>query len=321
MLETLIAVVDCDGDAIRASQILGINQPSMSKRLAVLQHANPQARRPWLERRGKTWYLTEEGQRNLTAVRQIVRLARTLQTDLDERFSLAPDVSLACGQLAVLTFVRKALLAFRRQCPDAKLRVSTARGRERILGVANGELDLAVVTYYDEEIYRIANRPLIVEPLFKDPWVLVCGTEAPERVRKAFGSLPDRDVPLEQLVGLPLILPEPEAGLRQEIDQVFVEARLQDRLDSVMEIGAWPALLSYVRDGFGIGLIGASALEERSKGLLPPKRVATEPSDVPLVQLICRHSAGSSEVKDLTPLGEKLWDLIRQAAQTQKFPA
>lgn len=320
MLETLIAVIDCEGDAIRAAEILGINQPSMSKRLAVLQHSNPQARRPWLERRGKTWFLTEEGKRNLPAVRQIVRLARTLQTDIDERIALAPDVSLACGQLAVLTFVRKALLTFRKQRPDARLRVSTAAGRERILGVATGELDLAVVTYPADEIYRIANRPLVVEPLFRDPWVLVCGKKAPESVHAAFAKLPDADVRFEQLAGLPLILPEAEAGLRQEIDRVLIEARLQDRFDSVMEIGAWPALLSYVRDGFGIGLIGASALEERSEGLLPPKRIATSPADIPQVQLICRHSAGKSDVKDLTPLGEKLWNLIQQAAGAQKFP-
>ena len=317
MLETLIAVVDCEGDAIRAAEILGINQPSMSKRLAVLQHSNPQARRPWLERRGKTWFLTEEGKRNVAAVRQIVRLARTLQTDLDERFALAPDVSLACGQLALLTFVRQALLEFRGQNPDARLRVSTPRGRERILGVANGELDLAVVAYRDDEVYRVANRPLIIEPLFEDPWILVCGLRAPDAIRQAFEELPDSGVRLERLAGLPLILPEPDAGLRREIDQALLETGLHDQLNSVMEIGAWPALLSYVRDGFGIGLIGASALAERADGLLPPKSVATRPSDVPLVQLICRHTAGDSEAKDLSPSGIQLWELIRKAVRAQ----
>ena len=45
LLQTFIAVVGHDGDAVAAANALGINQPSMSKRLAQLQHAGRVLRR------------------------------------------------------------------------------------------------------------------------------------------------------------------------------------------------------------------------------------------------------------------------------------
>src|SRR5512144_17867 len=72
LLQTFVAVVDHDGGAVAAATALGINQPSMSKRLAQLQHAGRVLRRPWVERRGKTWVLTEEGRRVLPSAEDLV---------------------------------------------------------------------------------------------------------------------------------------------------------------------------------------------------------------------------------------------------------
>ena len=72
LMTTFVTVVRTEGDATRAAELLNINQPSMSKRLAFLQHAGRILRRPWLERVGKTWRLTEEGRRVLPAVEELV---------------------------------------------------------------------------------------------------------------------------------------------------------------------------------------------------------------------------------------------------------
>src|SRR4051794_34311542 len=72
LMTTFVTVVKSDGDATRAAELLNINQPSMSKRLAFLQHAGRILRRPWLERVGKSWHLTEEGRRGPPAVEELV---------------------------------------------------------------------------------------------------------------------------------------------------------------------------------------------------------------------------------------------------------
>ena len=60
ILETLVVLICAGGDASAAMKGLGINQPSMSKRLKYLQHAGPLLDRPWLVRQ-EAWALTDEG--------------------------------------------------------------------------------------------------------------------------------------------------------------------------------------------------------------------------------------------------------------------
>lgn len=59
LLRTYLLLVRSDGDAARTAQQLGINQPSMSKRLRYFQHAGPLLERPWLDRDGKSWTMTD----------------------------------------------------------------------------------------------------------------------------------------------------------------------------------------------------------------------------------------------------------------------
>src|SRR5438045_508700 len=73
LLETFLTLLRNDGDAIQTAKDLGVNQPSMSKRLGYLQHAGRVLQRPWLVRIGKHWQLTDEGRKVRSAVEDIVR--------------------------------------------------------------------------------------------------------------------------------------------------------------------------------------------------------------------------------------------------------
>jgi len=53
----------------------------------------------------------------------------------------------------------------------------------------------------------------------------------------------------------PLILPEPDAGIRKGLDEVVRSSSLLNKLDIVPEIGGWSTILAYVRDGFGVGVV------------------------------------------------------------------
>ncbi|TWT63741.1 substrate-binding domain-containing protein [Rubinisphaera italica] len=303
MMETLVILFECEGDASMAADMLEINQPSMSKRLGILQHSNPLARYPWLEKQGKLWVLTHEGERNLPAIRDIVRTARNLQEDLDERVERAPDISIACGQLAVQTFVRHALLKFRKRNPELRIRVSTPRGEERILGVATGHYDVAIVTHDEADILNIAKRPLHVENLFEDPWVATCSNKAPKEIRQKFESLPGK-ITFADLVGFPLLLPEPDAGMRKKFDRAVIAAGLQDKLSVRMELGGWNTLLEFVKDGWGIGIVSRqSSLNQK----LMTKELQAEKDWQPAaVRLITRpiddDQTESTSLQELTEL-------------------
>ena len=311
LLETLVVLVRAGGEASAAMKELGINQPSLSKRLKYLQHAGPLLDRPWLVRKGKTWELTDEGRRVWPAVAELVDRYDNLETFLDGDRSVGSSVQFACGQLMALGMVREALRLFQREYPQTRLRISTLRGRARIEGVSNGSLDLAIVSHDEPSIAEIARRPLHVEPLVSHGLALVCAQDSPWI--RAVRALPRDAVPARALTEFPLILPEPDAGIRKAIDQGLHREGLQNRLNIVLELGGWATIMAYVRDGFGVGVVSEGAVNE-TKGLTIR---LLDPEAFPRIEakLICRRLAGSVDGLDLSKPGAAWREVLQRVAR------
>jgi DNA-binding transcriptional LysR family regulator len=296
-----------EGDATRAAEILDINQPSMSKRLAFLQHAGRIIRRPWLERVGKHWQLTEEGRRVLPAVEELVHRYRLLTEAIEEA---RPAVVFGCGPGGAAGFVRQAVQSFRAAHPDATFRVSSRPAKARVEGVGNGSLDMATVRLPQQDILELAHRPLFIEDLYDDPLVLVA---APSSVDiDEFSVLAEKGLSPKSIVRFPLVLPEPDSGLRRDFDRRCRDAGVLDRLKVVVEVGAPPIALDYVRDGIGIGVVPRSATFEQM-GLvikpLPPKL-----APINTIRVICRKRAGTDDL-DLSEGATDFLQALRKAAR------
>lgn len=302
LLQTFVAVVQADGDAAEAARSLNVNQPSMSKRLAQLQHAGRILKRPWLTRVGKRWVLTPEGQRLLPAVRDLIRRYEQVSGFAAGPAGL-PDVNFACGREMASDFVLSAVRRFRARWPSARLRIAASRGAARIAGVANGELDLACVTHEPAEIREIARRELAIDELRDDPLVLAAPQTWAEPVPawwSAFLALPTKGGAASSLAGLPLLLPEPDAGLRRALDARLEAEGVASEMEIVLEVGGWSTLLAYAREGLGVALLPAS-IAAREDALA----VRALPSELAIpnrVRLITRWQKGSDGERDLTEL-------------------
>jgi DNA-binding transcriptional LysR family regulator len=314
LLETFVTLIEREGDASKAASSLEINQPSMSKRLAQLQNAGASIRSPWLERRGRRWELTEEGRRVLPAVQAVVHRYRALGDFAGGESLSGSEVTFACGQQAVTTFVLDALLRFRRERPDVRFRISTMRGKARIEGVANGHLDLATVTFSEREIRTIARRSLHVERLRDEPFVLVAGKSAKGEWREAFEALPDGPISAESLCRFPLILPEPNAGVREFLDRGLEAAGVADRLQVIMEIGGWSTIRALVRAGIGVGIVSQADSGDQ-KGLLPTR--VLDPKQIRPIQLhlICRKHVQAGDKLDLSDDAERFREHLVSAGR------
>jgi DNA-binding transcriptional LysR family regulator len=296
LLQTFVSLVRQEGEASATMEELGLNQPTLSKRLKYLQHAGPLLKRPWLVRDGKTWHLTDEGRRVWPAVSELVNRYENLQAFLGGGEPGPTLVRFACGQQMAAGLVREALRAFREQHAGAGIRISTLRGSARIEGVSNGTLDLATVTHDTPTIHEIARRPLHVEPLATYPLALVCAAGCPWE--RSLRTLPRNAAPIEALANFPLILPEPDAGLRKGLDAVLRRQGLLEKLDLALEIGGWPTILAYVRDGFGVGVVSEGALDDTAG--LTVRRLDPEVVGPIEARLICRRLPGSREELDLS---------------------
>jgi DNA-binding transcriptional LysR family regulator len=311
LMITFVTIVRTEGDATYASEILKINQPSMSKRLAFLQHAGRILRKPWIERIGKTWHLTEEGRRVLPAVEELVHRYRLLTESLEED---RPAVVFGTGSGTAINLAREAMKAFREKNPDLFVRITARSAKARIEGVSNGSLDLACVRLAEQDILDIAHRPLHVEELYDETMVLAAIEGVPGL--EEFYSVTDKTIPPKSLTKFPLILPEPDSGLRRDFDRRCRDASVLDRLRIAVEAGPWTSLLQYVKDGFGVGLLPRSAIGN-AEGLvvkaLPPKLA---PPNV--IRVIARRQAGSENL-DLNPTtGYAFLECLRSVAKSQQ---
>jgi DNA-binding transcriptional LysR family regulator len=305
-MSTFVTVVRTDGDATKAAEALNINQPSMSKRLAFLQHAGRILRRPWLERVGKSWHLTEEGRRVLPAIEELVHRYRLLTEAIEEE---RPAIVFGTGAAGAASYVRRALMAFRQQHPGATFRVSARPATARVEGVANGSLDLACVRLAPTEIQERARRPLFIEDLYEDPLVLVAvpGVDGFDE----FESLNEKMLTPKSLTRFPLVLPEPDAGLRREFDRRCRDAGVADRLRVAIEVGPALTAMGYVREAVGVGVLPRSAVNGHKDLVvkaLPPKLSPTN-----TVRVICRKRAGSDDL-DLSDRGADFLQALREAA-------
>jgi DNA-binding transcriptional LysR family regulator len=311
LLRTFVTVAQCGGDAAQATRLLGVNQPSMSKRLGYLQHAGRVLEFPWLVREGKTWKLTREGERVLPTVEDLLRRYEQLSQFAAGPRLAGPTLAFGCGQQSAATFVHKAVLRWRSQHGDVRLRITTLRGRARIERVANGLLDLATVTHDEAAIHHIARRPLHVETLISERLALVCTVDSPwasqvEKLRKT-------KVAAEELLPFPLVLPDAESGIRKIVDRVLGRKGLLPQLNVTLEVGGWSTMLAYVREGIGVGLVSESALQDL-EGLLV-RLLDAGPFPPIATRLICRRVAGTGEQLDLSPEGLAFRQALLEAAR------
>jgi DNA-binding transcriptional LysR family regulator len=311
LLRTFLLLVRNGGDAARTTQQLKINQPSMSKRLKYLQHAGRVLRQPWLCLEGKTWKLTGEGKRVLPAVEEIIDRYEQLRHFQEGLQGARSDLRFACGPEEAAGLVHDAFHRFRGQDPEARVRISTLPGRARIEGVANGSLDLATVTHDDDAIARIARRKLHIDRLGAEPLALVCAAGSPwaARLRKQ----PKTAAAPQALVGVPLILPAPDSGIRRRLERVFRKKDLTRELDVVLELSGWSSILAYVRDGVGVGLVGAAAVTESEA--LVVRGLDREVFPPIQTRLICRYDLGTGSALDLSDEGQAFRSALREAAE------
>jgi DNA-binding transcriptional LysR family regulator len=313
LLETFVRVIDNEGRASQTAEQLDINPASMSKRLAQLHNVGPLIRRPWLARVGKRWRLTEEGSKLLPAAQDLVRRYDRLRDALEDAAAGPPAVTFACGQQSVTGFVSDAVVELQHRHPDVRLRVATLRGRARVEGVVNGALDLALVNQGREVIDQIAGRSLYVKTIFQDPLVLVAGRGVKAKWLRRFRELPEQGVSAAQAAVLPLIMPEPDADTRRQLDRTFRAAGVRDDLDVPLEIGGWPAVLAYARRGLGAAIVPRSALAASANGFWQ-RELDSRQFAALTTRLICRHQPAAVEEPDLTPHAALFAELLREAA-------
>src|SRR5881396_1001492 len=254
-LETLLAVART-GSVGAAARQRHITSSAVSQQIRKIEsHFGIRL----FERAGRGVRLTTTGEAAIPVLRELWSGAEAAFGHLAE-LAGQPAVTL---RVAVSDYLGKGLLApvlrnLLDETPPVRFEIVTTHSRAGVRLVAEGDVDLAVVTGQETP------RGLEERHLFDQPFVWV----GPRRGRH------DRTPLTERLRREPVLRLAAESRGRAVLDQYLADERIHPL--STIDVPSVSLLLSYVSGGLGIGLVPALALAEAL-----PDRVVTRPANVP----------------------------------------
>jgi DNA-binding transcriptional LysR family regulator len=199
-----------------------------------------------LQRHGRTWRPTEDGQALFDLIANLLHAAdslddafRQLRGELSRELQVIATPGSAAGELA------GPVAEIKRRHPLTRVRISLGSTPEQTEEeLLSGTSDLAVLT--GSMLGRPRRPSLQVIPLQERR----AGVLVPVRhplVRRA-------RLTLEDLVAYPLIVPGPAFSWRLRCDEVFRTAGLWDRLQVSVEVSLIQAIEEFARRKVGVGL-------------------------------------------------------------------
>lgn len=199
-----------------------------------------------LQRHGRTWRPTEDGQALFDLISDLLRSVDTLEDafrrlrgDLPRELRVIATPGSAAGELA------GPVAEIKREHPSTRVRLTLGSSLEQTENeLLSGAADLAVIT--GSIIGRIRRPSLEKIPLRQRP----AGLLVP--VRHPLSRRPN--LALTDLIAYPLIMPTPDFYWRQRCDDVFRVAGLLDRVQVSVEVSLIQAIEEFVRRKVGIGL-------------------------------------------------------------------
>ncbi len=220
------------GSFTRASQLLRIAQPALSRQVRALE---VELRQPLFDRNGRGVTLTEAGQRLLAHGRGILQQVARARQDLEEQRGVASGLL----SIGLPPSVGRALTAplvesFRERFPKARLTMVEGLSTYVLEWLAQGRIDCAVV-YNATPAAALDLQPVLDEDLY-----LVSA-----RARPGSGALVGRAATLAEVAAHELVIPSRPHALRMRLETALAEAGLKPRVG--LEVESVPAILDLVQ--------------------------------------------------------------------------
>ena len=277
-LEYFVAVVDLGGFS-RASRLLGVAQPAISRQVRSLE---VELRQSLLRRNGRGALPTEAGKRLLDHARSILQQVERARREVDEvKGAPAGHVVVGLPPTLALALTATIVREFRRRYPRASVSIVEGLSVHIHDWVVVGRADVGVL-YNAVPSAAVEIRPLVDEQL--------CLVSRRERGRQA-ASVKLRDLP-----GFPLIIPSRPNAIRALVDARL--ATLGMRPNVALEIDAIGAILELVAEGQGHAVLSRRAVEASGIGRQLVARPIVQPPLTTTLAIVVSAQRPSTPVQD-----------------------
>ncbi|MBX9908401.1 MAG: LysR family transcriptional regulator [Beijerinckiaceae bacterium] len=243
-LEYFLTVV-ASGSFSRASSVLGVAQPALSRRIRQLEE---EVGVTLFYRHGRGIRLTEEGAQFQSIVAPLTRGLAQAAADLRASSGVpAGEVSFGMPPSVSATIGGRVVRDFRQRFPQVRLQLMDAFSGTVNEWLVSGRIDMAVINAARSSPYLSMDLLMSVD-LFVLARRDVLGFPADEA----------EPFPLSRLPELSLILPGRHHGMRRQLDSAAQRHGVE--LNIIVEIDALSALKELVRGGMGATVLPHGAI-------------------------------------------------------------
>jgi len=242
-LKTFITIAD-KGSFRRASETLYVAQPALSRQIRMLEDALDVE---VFVRLGRGVQLTTAGELLYQRARALLQEAEQLQADVSAvAGSVTGHVTLGLLPTVSHGLATAIIKEFYRHYPRVTLGLRSAMSGTLQQMVSQQKLDIAITD--DQK----KNRHLRYLPLVEERFALIAPPDSDLAKREA--------VDLDEVLRLPLILPEEKHGVRARMEKEAM-ARGQ-KINMAFEVSAWPLMAHMVNQNLGYTILSSVSVEE-----------------------------------------------------------
>lgn len=279
----------------RAAKKIGLTQPTVSVHIRDLEET---LGTPVFNRLGREIEPTEAGRFLYEHAAPLVSLKRDLMEKMNA-FLHRTDGLLTIGASSVPGehLLPELVAHFHAEHPAAKLRLRISDTADTIDDLRHGDVEIGVVGG------KLPDKDLLFESFSSDSLVLLAPNAGPWQGR--------REVSLQQLHELPLIVREPGSATRTSLERALASRKVNIAdLNIVAEIGSMGAIREAVWTGAGASFVSETPVASDFRA--GRSHLARVPELGPIVRT---YYTVISRKRVLTPLASAFLDFLRQAAR------
>jgi DNA-binding transcriptional LysR family regulator len=246
----ILKAVATEKNFTRASDLLYLSQPSLSKQIKTLEkNLDIQL----IDRDNNKISLTENGKVFLQYTERILALCEeSCRVIIDLKNGERGNLTVGASQTIGTYLMPRVLALFAQNYPQIDLKVQVNSTRIIAKSIENREIDIAVV---GGEIPEGLKKKLSIEYFVEDEFSLI--------VPKSHPFTSKKEITKEDLYHLNFITLNANSTIRKFIDNILIQNQIQIKeLKIVMQLNSIEAIKTAVSLGLGAAFVSSSAIEK-----------------------------------------------------------
>ncbi len=239
----------------KAAEILCISQPAVSKQIKKLEG---EMEVPLFQRKGNAVFLTPQGEKMLSYLREAKHIQKRMESDMDivkSQLTAKGELRIGASTTLSLYVLPKVLSSFRKKWPLVKITLINRNTENILKALTNEEIDLAVV----EDKHEASG--LHYDFFMADKIIPICSTHS---------SYAGREISMKELKEIPLALREVGSGTLSAWSRKMAQLNIKfSDLNIKVRLGGTEVLKNFLVEDTAVGFLSPLAVKrEVALGLL-----------------------------------------------------